>query len=351
MRQFIKSTEASDLVLTIMMWGVFSVLVTRVYLRVANNPMIGFGQWHFAHVLWGGMLMLIAMILVLAFEGKQMRRYGAALCGIGWGLFIDEIGKYLTLDNNYWFRPAIIFIYISFVVLFLIYRYLEKTEVITNKHLFYSVLNNMEEVIEDDFELKEKIGLQEQLRTIIKTEKSSNLSTLSQGILSGLKYIEAKKDVNRKSMEMFIKDIFNVSYNKVFKRTLFTYGLWVFSVYYALDKLIDVVRILISGQRMEMIQSFYINYDFFGRADVYMIVFKMVFEVIASLLFLGGASYFWSKKRILGIRYFKYGIYVSIFFVSIFTFYFEQFSGLYEVGISMILLAILNTYQKEVTVK
>lgn len=350
MRQFVKSNDASDLVMTVMVWGVLSVLVTRAYLIIAKNPMIGFGQWHFAHVLWGGMLMLIAMILVLAFEGKRVRKYGAILCGIGWGLFVDEIGKYLTRDNNYWFRPAIIFIYISFVCLFLIYRYLERVEVKTSTHLFYAVLNRMEEIVEDDLEINEKKSLQNNLKKLLETTKPGNLQIISEGILMALKKIKAKKDQNRRSFKMFIKDIFNISYDKVFKRNLFTYGLWTFSVYYATEKLIDIVRILMSGEKMALIQKFYQDYNFFGRADVYMIVFKLVFEVIASILFLLGARYFWSKKRVRGIRFFKYGLYVSIFFVSIFRFYFEQFEAVYEVLISVIVLEILNRYRQEIVV-
>jgi hypothetical protein len=78
-----------------------------------------------------------------------------------------------------------------------------------------------------------------------------------------------------------------------------------------------------------------------------MIVFEMIFELTAAVLFLAGARYFWSNKRLRGIRFFKYGLYVSIFLVSIFRFYFEQLGGLYEVIISIILLGMVDQYQKE----
>ncbi|QQS18516.1 hypothetical protein IPL68_00120 [Candidatus Saccharibacteria bacterium] len=51
-----------------------------------------------------------------------MQRVVAFLGGVGFGVFIDEIGKLITRDNNYFYRPAIGIIYAIFVGLF--YSYL-----------------------------------------------------------------------------------------------------------------------------------------------------------------------------------------------------------------------------------
>jgi len=105
--------------------AVTAVLLTRLYLTLTGFPRVGGGTLHIAHLLWGGLLMLAAQILVLSVLGKRARRLAAIVGGLGLGLFVDEIGKFVTTDNDYFFQPAVAMIYVLFVVLFLIFRAIE----------------------------------------------------------------------------------------------------------------------------------------------------------------------------------------------------------------------------------
>ena len=99
--------------------AVASVLATRLSLELTGYPQLGNDTLHIAHVLWGGLLMLVAGRLSLASYGSGIRRLSAAVLGVGFGLFVDEIGKFITRDHDYFFRPAAALIYISFVLLYL----------------------------------------------------------------------------------------------------------------------------------------------------------------------------------------------------------------------------------------
>src|SRR5688572_33482987 len=100
--------------------AVAALLAIRGYLAATGFPRVGGGGLHIAHMLWGGLLMLVAIVLLLSFLGKRTKWAAAIVGGIGFGTFIDELGKFITDDNDYFFRPTVGLLYIIFVVLFLV---------------------------------------------------------------------------------------------------------------------------------------------------------------------------------------------------------------------------------------
>ncbi len=125
---FIHNIDSGSYFETLLLWAAVSILVIRFYLFITGYPQLGVRGFHFAHILWGGFLMLTAIVILLAFFGGNAKRLAAVIGGIGFGAFIDELGKFITRDNNYFFQPTIAIIYVIFVIIFLIFRYIQRKQ-------------------------------------------------------------------------------------------------------------------------------------------------------------------------------------------------------------------------------
>ena len=87
--------------------SVATILLVRAILAATGWPQLGGGKIHFAHLLWGGVGMLLAFILFMAMQGRLWDFLATLSAGIGFGLFLDELGKFITSDNDYFFQPAV----------------------------------------------------------------------------------------------------------------------------------------------------------------------------------------------------------------------------------------------------
>ena len=116
--RLIRHAQAGHLAELFILHAVGAIIFIRVFLTLTGFPQLGGNGLHIAHMLWGGVFMLAALLLQLFFLNRQMRFATAVLGGIGFGTFIDELGKFITSDNNYFYQPTFMLIYILFMVLF-----------------------------------------------------------------------------------------------------------------------------------------------------------------------------------------------------------------------------------------
>jgi hypothetical protein len=121
----VRSTDFPNLHERFLIAAVATILVIRTQLWLTNYPQLGGAGLHIAHLLWGGLFMVVAIGIQLTLLGRRTRRVTAIVGGVGFGFFIDELGKFITADNNYFYRPAAALIYLIFaglVVLALAFR-------------------------------------------------------------------------------------------------------------------------------------------------------------------------------------------------------------------------------------
>ncbi len=160
-RAFVRNLQAGVLLEDFFIAAVASVLVIRLYLfgiaypfLVNYAPVAGrvvAGPIHFSHILWGGLLMLAAFVLLVAFVGRSDQGLAAVIGGIGFGAFIDSLGKLIAVDPNYFYQPAVALIYIIFVGLFLGLRIAQRPPRISERTALVNALQYAQQAVLHDF--------------------------------------------------------------------------------------------------------------------------------------------------------------------------------------------------------
>ena len=140
-----------------------TVLATRAYLELTGYPRIGGGELHIAHALFGGLFLFVAALLPIILAGRSVYRVAAVFGGVGIGLFIDEVGKFITTQNDYFYPAAAPLIYATFLLAVLVYlRVRRRIEPDPRSQLLTS-LQLVEEAVDGDLQDHERDALRDRL--------------------------------------------------------------------------------------------------------------------------------------------------------------------------------------------
>lgn len=159
-----RNVRARELLDIFLLSAIGSVLVIRTYLHFTGYPQISGGSLHIAHILYGGLLMAVGSAINYAFLGMRAERLAAFVSGVGFGFFIDEVGKVVTRNNNYFFRPAVGIIYAIFVVLYLTFNFLSRRRRLTSREYQLNALMQLEEAVVHNMDSSEKEQAHQLLR-------------------------------------------------------------------------------------------------------------------------------------------------------------------------------------------
>jgi hypothetical protein len=164
-----------------------SVTLTRLFLAMTGYPQLGGGELHIAHALWGGLFLFIAALLPLLYANRWVYLAGAILAGLGVGLFIDEIGKFITQSNNYFYPLAAPIVYAFFVATAMLYQRLRRHNLRSVRDELYSAFDALEEVLEQDLDEVERTALEARLRYVAENTNRDDLKQLAQDLLEFLR--------------------------------------------------------------------------------------------------------------------------------------------------------------------
>ena len=167
-----------------------TVIATRWFLQLTGFPQVGGGELHIAHALWGGVAMAIAAILPILLAGRLVYVVSAALAGAGIGLFIDEVGKFITAENDYFYPAAAPIIYATFLLAVLIWLRARHDEEPDPRAQLLTALELLEESVEGDLQRTELAALRERLASASRRAPQAEQRRLATDLLA---FVEAKE--------------------------------------------------------------------------------------------------------------------------------------------------------------
>lgn len=129
-----------------------SVILTRLFLEITGYPQVGNSVLHIAHALWGGLLLIVAIMVPLILSNRWAIALSALLSGMGVGLFVDEVGKFITQSNDYFYPPAAPLIYAIFLLLVLLFLFVRHAGKRSPRAEMYRALGDLRELIDNNLD-------------------------------------------------------------------------------------------------------------------------------------------------------------------------------------------------------
>ncbi len=324
---FVFNLSAGSLFETFFVSAVSSMLSIRAFLALTGYPQIGGGRFHIAHMLWGGLLLGAAVGISLIFLNKEARKLSAIVGGIGFGTFIDELGKFITHDNNYFYEPTIAIIYVGFVVMLLTARASEKRIHVSTRDYVVNALEVVKEVVLNDLDREEK---DRALRYLSRGKSSDPVVRIMKNMLHEIETLDVPEET---TLVMRMKHIWDDWYGRLVTNSLFLHAVVGGFIVYSLRSVwLSLSYTATSGFVGTFWQSGHIVSSFIGSSLV-------VFGIVS---FIRG-------KRLSAYRYFKRSILIAILLTQVFAFYHHQLSALVGLFVSIVILAVIQQliYQEE----
>ncbi len=311
--------------------AVTTIFGIRFYLDLTGYPQIGGGGLHIAHMLWGGLLMLLCIVMLLTFLNRPLLHFASIMGGIGFGAFIDELGKFITSDNNYFFEPTFAIIYIIFILLFILYRFFEKRHKLS-----------VNEYLSNAFELTrqaatEGIDPQVKDRALDLLKKCDASNIVVKHLYNILRDMPSETAVHRGFLTK-IKQSINAFYSRIMRKEWFTRGIVIFFVIFSLFNLwraIDVVSLYFK------LQDFSLSFIDLG---------KFISSIISSIIVVFGILIF-QRSHAKAYNFFKFGLLFSLFVTQFFDFYSNQLLASRIFIFYILILFVLNTVVDQENVK
>ena len=328
-----------------------SVSLTRLFLELAGYPQLGNQTLHVAHVLYGGVFLFAASLLPLMYANKWALTWSAVLSGVGIGLFIDEVGKFITQSNDYFYPAAAPIIYAFFLLTTLIYLKFSREPKLDARGELYAVLDTLGEVLDHSLEPEEHEDMRRRLHGILGKTNNPGLRSLAVELMD---FIESDSLHVAPEQPNFF-DNFILFCNGIEEKCLNQRRVKVFLV----ASLIilgapSFMRFLeyneLAGdpsQRGDYLAAILSDLPSTSRFDMYWAYMHLVLDGAVGLVLALSAVLLFVERDRWGLELGSVALLVSLLVLNVVLFYIEQFSTIITAVYQYVTLQGLYYYQRK----
>ncbi len=333
MRLPVRNVDIGSMTDTFLVLAVGTVLVIRFQLWLTNYPQLSTGKLHIAHMLWGGLLMMIAIIVMVSFIGRSIRTFGAVVGGIGFGFFIDELGKFITKDNDYFFQPTAALIYIIFIVIYLGTRHLQHNRGFSPRE---NLANALEFVKDGAIHGIDRSNKRHALELLERADHANPLYEPTRALLESFKAEPDPKPPKTKRIAMRLESF----YKRITETQWFTKVVTAVFVLYAVQAVIQIVSIILfTGASLVGLNAEEIVQATFDHAEnLSFIAWAAIVSSLVSGLFILVGVRRLKESRLSAYQMFDRGLLISIFITQVFILAESQFAAVFGLAVNLILL-------------
>jgi len=316
------------------------------------------------------------MVLLMAYLGRAVRQMAAVIGGIGFGMFIDELGKFITQDNNYFFQPTIALIYVVFILLFFVFRAIGQETLYSKQEYLVNALEITKEVVIRDLDELEKKRAEEMLShceqndPIVKYlnqlyEKIDPLVPHNPGIYSKTKIFFHSlylRLANYRWFKRALGGLFSlyaaitiIQIEDIVNQAIA--GIFYVGIAVLLVVSISPIRALLSSKNrsyaIATVLIFLVSLPIIsivgveGRTHIYFYEGGEVFFTIVSIIFLIAGVLKMSSSLFQAYGMFERSVLISILFTQFFIFYKDQLSAIFGLFFNLAYLFVLRYLMAE----
>lgn len=331
--KFVRNLDAFYYAEIFLVCAVSAVLGIRLFLHLTGYPQIGNSTLHIAHMLWGGLLMLAALIMLFSFIGKRIEMWAAILGGAGFGTFIDEVGKFVTSDNNYFFEPSVAIMYVVLVLVVLALHMIRTGWTFTGKEYLVNALKGLEEAALSDLDEDEKKKV---LFYLDRCDPGDPLTLPIRDLIIGAEPLPSPAP----GLYTRLKDGFADYYERVAETDYFRRAV---AIFFLLQLFITLGYVLFLTLYIGLGVGKHFDVQALHRVSLEMTDLTLMDKLRMSSSLLSGVFvflgiYYMRRSRLKAYMMFERSVLVSILLTYVFIFYKEQFAALTGLAFNIVIL-------------